>query len=106
MNEYFAIITVAIGIALLITLLIVLFLLPVHFARKRNHPSIDAIRVCTLLSLILWPLWCVAMIWAFNTPDKNRYQKIYTRRRYLTTSQFGGKERAKDYAADALKEME
>jgi hypothetical protein len=48
--------------------------LPIHFARERRHTRIDAIRACAFLSLLLPPLWFVAMVWAFT--EDNRKSRL------------------------------
>jgi len=49
-------------------------ILPGHIAAKRNHSKAEAIKICGYLSaLILWPLWPVAIVWAYtekNPPPK------------------------------------
>lgn len=41
---------------------------PVVIARQRNHPQKDAIAICAMAAIILWPLWPVALIWAYTNP--------------------------------------
>jgi hypothetical protein len=45
-------------------------LLPVpgRIARERSHPSADAIAALAWLSLLIWPLWLVAYVWAKSRP--------------------------------------
>lgn len=57
---------------LLLFLLVVLWLAPYRIAKQRNHPKTEAILVCCVLSLVLWPLWLVAAIWAHTEPDPKR----------------------------------
>lgn len=42
--------------------------LPGEIAKKRNHPQADAIRVTSLLGLLMLPLWFLALIWAYAKP--------------------------------------
>src|SRR5947207_2572973 len=56
----------AVGIALIIYLIY----LPIAVARQRGHPQKEAIAVCTVLGLFLWPLWLVALVWAHTVPAK------------------------------------
>jgi hypothetical protein len=50
-------------VAGLVCLAILLVLLPILIAGP-THRYRDAILVCSLISLVLWPLWLVALIWA------------------------------------------
>jgi hypothetical protein len=45
-------------------MLAVLLPLPGKIARERSHPSVDAIVSLAWLSLLVWPLWIVAYVWA------------------------------------------
>jgi hypothetical protein len=38
---------------------------PGQIALQRNHPQAKAIEVCSLLGLIVFPLWFAALIWAY-----------------------------------------
>jgi hypothetical protein len=49
---------------ILITCVLVMAWAPGHIARSRGHRSAQAIALCGWLSLFLWPLWLVAVIWA------------------------------------------
>ena len=42
--------------------------LPGDIAKKRNHPQAEAIRICSLLGLIIFPFWMAALIWAYIVP--------------------------------------
>jgi len=39
---------------------------PGQIAMQRNHPQTKAIEVCSLLGLIVFPLWMAALIWAYG----------------------------------------
>ncbi|HUX15268.1 MAG TPA: DUF3302 domain-containing protein [Phycisphaerae bacterium] len=58
----FVLVMVVVAIAVIFTI----GLLPGYVATSRRHSKREAIWVCTILSLFLWPLWFVAMIWAFT----------------------------------------
>lgn len=60
-------------LCLVVLLVVLIGAAPGHVARGRNHPQASAIAVCGWLSLLLWPLWFVAIIWAFTfTPAPHR----------------------------------
>ncbi|MGI9315715.1 MAG: DUF3302 domain-containing protein [bacterium] len=42
--------------------------LPGKIARERGHPQAEAIHICSLLGLIVFPLWMAALIWAYIVP--------------------------------------
>jgi len=42
--------------------------LPKEIALKRGHPQADAIGICALLGLIIFPFWMVALLWAYMRP--------------------------------------
>jgi len=48
---------------------IVLFAgLPGWVAEHRGHHNTDAIRLCGVIGLLIWPCWLVALIWAHTRP--------------------------------------
>ena len=55
-------------IAILIVVIAVaglyLLLLPAELAKKRNHPKTHEIKILCYASLLIWPLWPVALVWA------------------------------------------
>jgi uncharacterized membrane protein YidH (DUF202 family) len=42
--------------------------LPKKIALSRNHPQVDAIAVCSLLGLLIFPFWMFALLWAYMHP--------------------------------------
>ena len=42
--------------------------LPGKIAESRGHPQAEAIRICSLLGLIIFPFWMVALLWAYIKP--------------------------------------
>ena len=61
------------GIIVFSVLVIVLGIITVHnlpgkVARKRGHPQVEAIHICSLLGLIIFPFWMVALLWAYIVP--------------------------------------
>jgi len=55
----FSVITIILGIVKIHTY-------PGKIAEARNHPQKDAIDVTSLLGLIIFPFWMVALIWAYS----------------------------------------
>jgi len=75
---------------------------PGHVARTRNHRSAEAISICGWLSLFLWPLWLVAVIWA-HTGEHAPRRRVTPRR---TNTSGRHLSRGQSDAADALEQME
>ena len=42
--------------------------LPGEIAARRKHPQAEAIRICSLMGLIIFPFWMVALLWAYMRP--------------------------------------
>lgn len=42
--------------------------LPGEIAVRRNHPQAEAIRICSLMGLIIFPFWMMALLWAYMRP--------------------------------------
>lgn len=57
-----------VGILVIWALLVFVWWKPVEVAQQRGHPQLEAIRLCTILSLFVWPLWLVAAVWAHTSP--------------------------------------
>jgi hypothetical protein len=60
----------SLSLILFAVLIIVLGIVKVHtypgqVALQRNHPQAKAIEVCSLLGLLVFPLWMAALIWAY-----------------------------------------
>ena len=45
--------------------------LPGEIAKRKGHPQAEAIRICSLLGLIVFPFWMIALIWAYIKPVMN-----------------------------------
>jgi hypothetical protein len=39
--------------------------LPGRIASQRGHPQTQAIEVCSVLGLLIFPLWMAALVWAY-----------------------------------------
>jgi hypothetical protein len=50
--------------------LALLAVLPGQIAKRRGHPSWQAIAICGFVGLFLFPCWIVAIIWAFTGTGK------------------------------------
>lgn len=45
-------------------------LAPGRIARKRGHPNADAVSICGVIGLIVWPCLVVAWVWAYMAPTR------------------------------------
>jgi hypothetical protein len=64
---------ICMGLILFSVLVIVVGIITVHelpgkIARRRGHPQAEAISICSLLGLIVFPFWMVALLWAHMRP--------------------------------------
>ena len=57
----FCIVVIVVGI-------IKLHELPGKIAEDRGHPQAEAIRICSLLGLLIFPFWMIALLWAYTKP--------------------------------------
>ena len=53
------------SVVLIVLGIVKLHTYPGQIAMQRNHPQAKAIEVCSLLGLIVFPLWMAALIWAY-----------------------------------------
>ena len=51
---------------LMLAFAIVMAGMPGRIARLRNHSDATAIAVCGWVSIVFWPPWLVAIVWAFT----------------------------------------
>jgi hypothetical protein len=42
--------------------------LPGKIAEGRGHPQAEAIKICSLLGLLIFPFWMIALLWAYTKP--------------------------------------
>ena len=61
----------SLGLILFSVIIIILGIVKVHtlpgrIAAQRSHPQATAIDVCSLLGLLVFPLWMFALIWAYG----------------------------------------
>jgi len=88
--------------ALLIVLVVLLGGLPGHIARKRGHPSADAVAVAGWIGIFTFGIiWLIALIWAHAGPDNGRRITRATGRRVVARR---GCSRDDD-AVDALEQL-
>ena len=55
-------------IVLVVYMIVVLHMIPGKVAHKNNHPQTKAIEICSLMGLIIFPFWMIAMVWANVRP--------------------------------------
>ena len=68
--DIFALVVIALLIAVVIWLVVLLGNMPGEIARKRNHPQAEAISALGWIGLITMGLgWFIAMVWAYYKPD-------------------------------------
>ena len=70
--DIFALIVIALLIAVVIWLVVLLGSWPGNIARKRNHPQAEAISALGWIGIItLGASWLVAIVWAYYIPSGN-----------------------------------
>ena len=57
-------------IVLFVYMIVALHTVPGKVARKNNHPQLKAIEICSLMGLIIFPFWMIAMVWANYRPPE------------------------------------
>jgi hypothetical protein len=64
----------SIGVAVAVVLLYVLAKIPSWVARARGHRHTGGILLCSLVGLVIWPVWLIAFVWAClaSPPPKRR----------------------------------
>jgi uncharacterized membrane protein len=66
MLDFIALFLIFVCTILIIWGIVIVHDYPVKVARKRNHPQSQAIFVTSLLGLIIFPLWMLALVWAYS----------------------------------------
>ncbi len=67
--DIFALVVIALLIAVVIWLVVLLGSMPGNIARKRNHPQAEAITALGWIGIItLGASWLVAIVWAYYIP--------------------------------------
>ena len=97
--DIFALIVIALLIAVVIWLVVLLGNMPGDIARKRNHPQAAAITALGWIGVITMGLgWFVAMVWAYYIPgnpeaaDSDLQQRVNDLENQLQKIQAGGSE--------------
>ena len=97
--DIFALVVIAILIAVVIWLVVLLGSMPGNIARKRNHPQAEAITALGWVGLITMGLgWFVAIVWAYYVPetsgdsDSELQQRVEELENQLQALQTGGQE--------------
>lgn len=66
--KIFCLCLIVFSVLVIVVGIIKLHELPGNIAQSRGHPQVDAIRICSLLGLIIFPFWMMALIWAYIKP--------------------------------------
>ena len=74
-------------VILIVVAVVVLAWLPGSIAKSRGHSKSDAIMICGFLSILLWPLWFVGIIWAFTENNRKAAPTQHVNRK-LTNAMF------------------
>ena len=90
--DIFALVVIALLIAVIIWLVVLLGNMPGEIARKRNHPQAEAISALGWIGLITLGIgWFVAIVWAYYKQDavdsdlQNRLKDLEDKVRNLRT---------------------
>ena len=65
---YFCAGLIVFSVVVIVVGIIKLHELPGKIAEDRGHPQTEAIRICSLLGLLIFPFWMVALLWAYIKP--------------------------------------
>lgn len=57
-------------IVLVLSAIVALHMMPGKIAKANNHPQAKAIEMCSLMGLIIFPFWMVAIVWANYNPPR------------------------------------
>ncbi|HVM74488.1 MAG TPA: DUF3302 domain-containing protein [Candidatus Saccharimonadales bacterium] len=66
--DIFSLIVLLVIIGVFVAIILVLAWLPGNIARKRHSPWAEAINVAGWIGIVLFPIWMLALIWAFYKP--------------------------------------
>jgi hypothetical protein len=96
--DIFALLVIALLIAVVIWLVVLLGSMPGNIARKRNHPQAEAITALGWIGIItMGASWLVAIAWAYYIPSGNEQspdleKRIESLESRLQDMQAGGSE--------------
>jgi hypothetical protein len=65
---YFCLGLIVSSVIVIVVGIIKLHELPGNIAEDRGHPQAEAIRICSLLGLLVFPFWMIALLWAYTKP--------------------------------------
>jgi uncharacterized membrane protein len=65
---YFCAALIVFSVVVIVVGIIKLHELPGKIAKDRGHPQAEAIRICSLLGLLIFPFWMIALLWAYTKP--------------------------------------
>jgi hypothetical protein len=65
---YFCAALIVFSIIVIVVGIIKLHELPGKIAEDRGHPQAEAIKICSLLGLLIFPFWMIALLWAYTKP--------------------------------------
>jgi hypothetical protein len=72
--DIFALVVIAILIAVVIWLVVLLGSMPGNIAKKRGHPQADAIRALGWIGIITMGVgWLIAIVWAYTKPVGSQF---------------------------------
>jgi hypothetical protein len=66
--KIFSLCLIVFSIVIIVVGIVKVHELPGNIAESRGHPQADAIRICALLGLIIFPFWMFALLWAYMKP--------------------------------------
>jgi uncharacterized membrane protein len=65
---YFSAALIVFSVIVIVVGIIKLHELPGKIAKDRGHRQAEAIRICSLLGLLIFPFWMIALLWAYTKP--------------------------------------
>lgn len=72
--DIFALVVIAILIAVVIWLVVLLGSMPGNIAKKRGHPQADAIQALGWIGIITMGVgWLIAIVWAYTKPAGSQF---------------------------------
>ncbi|MEP5763457.1 MAG: DUF3302 domain-containing protein [Halieaceae bacterium] len=66
--KIFCLFLIVFSVTIIVVGIIKVHELPKEIALKRGHPQADAIGICALLGLLIFPFWMIALLWAYMRP--------------------------------------
>jgi len=66
MLDFIALCLIFGSVILIIWGIVILHTYPAKVAKRKNHPQTKAIEITSLLGLLVFPLWMLALVWAYS----------------------------------------